>query len=128
MNTIRDLAQRVAGGDGLPVALGDFLDAFYRQPAPVLLAEEPEILRGRVKDGEIFDAYLAAIAERLARQSGFDVPSWVFGGARHLHRPVFGTESAVMRATLLLESPPEFRSRNIFVTANVLDRASRHAA
>ena len=128
MNTMRDLAEQVAGGGSLPVALGNFLDAFYRAPSPAMLAEEPVLLGSRVKDGGVIDAYFAAIAECLARQYGLTMPVWMFGPARYLHRPVFGTESAAMRATLLLESPPEFRSRNIFVTANVLERASRHAA
>ena len=128
MSTLRDLARRLADGGALPVGLGDFLDGFYRGPVADLLAEEPEPLRGRVNDGDVLDAYLAAIAERLARQYGFGPPAWAFADARYLHRPAFGSRSAAMRATRLLESPSEFRSRHIFVTANVLDRASRHAA
>jgi hypothetical protein len=128
MSTLRDLAQRVADGGDLPVALGDFLDAFYRQPSQASLAEEPALLRGRAGDGDIVDAYLGAIAERLARQYGFHPPAWAFSEERYLHRPAFGSRSAALRATLLLESPVEFRSRNIFVTANALDRASQHAA
>lgn len=128
MTTLRDLAERVLGWATLDVALGDFLDAFYRDPEARMLTDEPKSLAGLGEDGEAYDAYLAAVAERLARTYRLGIPGWVFGANRYLHRPVFGTESAAMRATLLLESPPEFRSRNIVVTANAIDRTSRHAA
>ena len=110
----------------MAVALGNFLDEFYRTPDVARLADEPPLLGGA--NGAVVGAYLAGVAEHLAREYALDIPAWVFGPQRYLRRPKFGHESAALRATLLIESPPAFRSRNIFVTANVLERASRRRA
>jgi hypothetical protein len=123
MNTLTQVIDELRAGAPLAVALGNFLDGFYRAPDAGLLADEPPLLGG--EHGAPVDAYLAGVAEHLARLYAMAVPAWVFSGPRYLRRPVFGLESAALRATLLLESPPAFRTRNVFVTANALDRASR---
>ena len=69
------------------------------------------------------DAYLAATAEELARSYHLPVPAWVVGDARELHRPWFASPLASLRAVLILESPPAFRARNLFVSENALARA-----
>lgn len=69
------------------------------------------------------DAYLAATAEELARRFGLPQPDWTSGEDRQLHRPWFATPLAAVRAVPLLESPPAFRSRNLFVSENALSRA-----
>ena len=73
--------------------------------------------------GVVQDAYLAATAEHLAWQYGLPVPSWVSGDKRKLHRPWFASPLAALRAILILESPAAFRARNLFVSANALNRA-----
>jgi len=123
MNTLAHVIAELRSGTVLTVALGDFLDAFYRAPSPALLADEPPLMEG--ESGAAVNAYLAGVAEHLAREYGLDIPAWVFGRQRYLRRPKFGTESTALRATLLIESPSSFRSRNIFITANALERASR---
>lgn len=69
------------------------------------------------------DAYLAATAEELARRFSLPSPEWTAGEDRKLHRPYFATSLASLRAVLLLESPPAFRARNLFVSENALSRA-----
>jgi hypothetical protein len=69
------------------------------------------------------DAYLAATAEELARKYHLEVPCWTAGDQRVLHRPWFASPLAALRAVLILESPPAFRSRNLFVSENALSRA-----
>ncbi len=123
MNTLAHVIADMRSGTVLTVALGNFLDAFYRAPSPALLGDEPPLMEG--ESGAAVNAYLAGIAEHLAREYGLDIPAWVFGRQRYLRRPKFGNASAALRATLLIESPPAFRSRNIFITANALERASR---
>jgi hypothetical protein len=75
----------------------------------------------------MLDAFLAAVAEHLCRRFALPIPAWVFEPDRYLARPFFALAAPSFRATLLLESPLEFRSRNLFVTANALSRASEHA-
>jgi hypothetical protein len=126
MITIAHVAQEVITGVESPVAFGNFLDAFYLAPDERMLqAVPPSIPVGSPQAAEI-DAYLGATAERLARRSGLAIPAWAFHPSRYLHVPFFANEGAALRATLLLESPPEFRTRNLFVTSNALDRASQH--
>ena len=72
--------------------------------------------------GRVQDAYLAATAEELARAHQFPVPAWTAAEARALHRPWFASPLAAVRTVLLLESPPAFRARNLFVSENALTR------
>jgi hypothetical protein len=115
-------ADTVAGGN-FSFLLGDFLDAFYRAPQADALAATPPLLAGRVVRGDIWDAFLGAAAEALGRRFQLPIPAWCCAAERYLHHPFFPIESAHFRATLLLESPIEFRSRNLFVTSNALSRA-----
>jgi hypothetical protein len=69
------------------------------------------------------DAYLAAVAEHLAYTHRFPIPSWVGSENRKLHHPWFASQLAGLRAVLILESPPAFRARNLFVSENALSRA-----
>lgn len=121
--SLSQLASLAAAGHPISYLLGDFLDAFYRQPAPHALAEAPQTLAGVLEEGDIDDAFLGAVAESLAGKHGWRVPAWAVEDQRYLSRPFFGIQAAAFRATLLLESPPAFRSRNLFVTANALNRA-----
>lgn len=117
------LADLAAGGADFSYLLGDFLDAFYREPTAGALETEPAALAGRHAKGEVLDAFLAATAQALAARQGWRAPAWAFGPTRYLTRPFFPVAAASFRATLLRESPPEFRARNLFVTANALSRA-----
>lgn len=120
--SLHQLAALTAESGSFSYLLGDFLDAFYRRPAAAALEAEPGLLTGRHAQGAILDAFLAATAQALAARQGWRAPAWVFGAARYLSRPFFPVTAASLRATLLLESPPEFRARNLFVTANALSR------
>ena len=122
-SNLSQLAEQVRAGLDFGCLLGDFLDAFYRRPSPDALQEEPARLTGQSSKGAMQDAYLAAVAESLAARHGWPMPGWVCGEGRALHRPYFSVQAAAFRATLLLESPPAFRARNLFVTANSLSRA-----
>jgi hypothetical protein len=126
---IREVAQRVnAGHAPFRYALAEMLDEVYKMPPAVLrfaLAFEPEPLNPENEDYEFWqDAYLAGVAEHLARGAGLPVPVWVEEPGRFLERPYFangGLES--LKAMLLAESPVSFRRRMIFVEGRPLRRA-----
>jgi hypothetical protein len=115
--TLSDDARAFAYG------VSDFLDQFRLERRAAMLADEPGRLAGRYDGGEVGDAYLAAVAVSLAREIGVPPPAWAWDDSRKLRRPWFAHPGAVLRATLLAESPAPFRERNLFVSANALSRA-----
>jgi hypothetical protein len=126
--TLKQMAERVLAGRALEIELGDFLDAFYRRPTDEAVREEPPLLPEGRRHGTVTNSFLAATAEHLCRRYDLPIPSWAFDRRRYLDWPFFAMEAPSFRATLLLESPMEFRSRNLFVTANALSRASETAS
>ena len=122
--TLAEVAQLTAGGESFDRCLANFLDEFYAAPNAPALAESPVLLAPAGGDSSrVQDAYLAATAEELARQFSLPTPGWTADEARKLHRPWFASPLAALRAVLLLESPPAFRARNLFVSENALARA-----
>lgn len=103
--------------------LRDFLDRFQENPNPALLEAEPGLLDARLGDEGVADAYLAAVAAWLCHRHGHAAPLWARDDRRLLTKPYFAASSHGLRMILLQESPPEFRVRNIFVSANALERA-----
>lgn len=122
--SLAEVAELAAGGDSFERCLANFLDEFYAAPVAEALAPEPVLLFPALgESGRVQDAYLAATAEELARTWNLDRPAWTDSEARKLHRPWFASPLAALRAVLLLESPPSFRARNLFVSENALSRA-----
>ena len=122
--SLHEVAVLTAGGDSFDRCLANFLDDFYATPMPEALADLPPLLASVSREmGHVQDAYLAATAEELARRFDLPSPGWTAGENRHLHQPWFASPLASLRAVLLLESPPAFRSRNLFVSDNALSRA-----
>jgi len=101
----------------------DFLDEFYADPRAERLMDEPPVRREILSDDGLADAYVAAIAEHLSRKFGFVPPAWSGSSSRRLKNPWFAMQSHGARMLLLIESPPAFRERNIFVSADALSRA-----
>ena len=122
--SLAEVAALVAGGDSFDRCLANLLDSFYACPTAIALEKEPRRLDAVAADvGRIQDAYLAATAEELARLFHLPSPEWARAEGRQLHRPWFASPLASLRAVLLQESPPAFRCRNLFVSANALSRA-----
>ena len=122
--TLAEVAALAAQGDSFDRCLANFLDEFYASPNAAALTDAPTLLASQFGDtGRVQDAYIAATAEELARRFSLPHPDWTVGEDRQLHRPWFATPLAALRAVLLLESPPAFRARNLFVSENALSRA-----
>jgi hypothetical protein len=122
--SLAEVAEMVAGGEPFDACLANFLDRFYARPGVDALLEEPRSLSTVPGDiGQVRDAYLAGTAEELAARFGLAVPGWTALPGRALHRPWFASTLGALRAVLLVESPPAFRARNLFVSENALARA-----
>lgn len=101
--------------------LRDFLHEFAVREDDAMLREEPPILHEKFADEGVRDAYLAATAAYLARTIGCGVPRWVMNDDRRARCPWFASPRMdALHMMLLWESLPEFRERNLFVSASAL--------
>jgi hypothetical protein len=114
----------IAGTKPFAYAIDEFLDTFY--------LDHPDKLRQqrRIDDppaivGDPFvDSWIGAVGEHLARRWGLAVPAWTRRPAHYaLSVPRFVPDSTPLRRTLLVESPPAFRSRLLFTFVEPLQRA-----
>ncbi len=126
MNNLRpkslaEIAVRAADLDQFQMELKDFMHELRASASPESIRQTPPLLAGKIAGGEKVDAYLAACALFLARQHAWDIPEWVHEQSRFLRHPWFLLPGAKIRNLLLMESPAEFRERNIFVSANALE-------
>jgi hypothetical protein len=112
-----------AGQRPFPIAIDEFLDAFYTETDPgrraAMIREDPPRL-----DVERDDAFVGAVGEHLARRWKIPIPDWAAGDDRDVEKPWFVGRMGVELAPLLLaESPIAFRRRRIFTEAEPLRRA-----
>jgi hypothetical protein len=114
---------------GVPAAVahGEFLDAFYRASKKRrmrFLAAEPPASSVLPKFAY---ALFAAMAEKLAHDNNLPAPSWVLKPQYKLSKSEASwggltKPSTATKALLKKQTPQEFAKRNIFVTANILER------
>ena len=120
--SLSEVADRVSRGGSFSMELADFLDEFRERPGEGAFVEEPLLLGLNAPERRWIDAYLAAVADHLCGRHGFRRPSWLRGAARFLDDPSFACRSRAGRLFLLKDSPAAFKSRNLFVSANALER------
>ena len=103
--------------------LRDWFHELLRLSTRVQLAAavkvRPPSLAGRIPTGRIADAFLAAQVEFLCRRAGLRPPHWTRDSSYVLDEPWFSLPGRRSRAYLLLETPDEFRNRNVFTTSEV---------
>ena len=117
--TLCEVVHRAKSGErSFDPALREFLDAFYAEPASRQLAIDD---RPAAIDA-VHDAYVAAVAEQLARSHGLQIPEWSEVHGNDLHEPFFAGGLQSLKAILIVESPTAFRRRLLFVSKNALSR------
>jgi hypothetical protein len=123
--SVFEIAERtMLGSQPFDPAVAEFLDE-WQTMTQAKRCQAVKIEPNRI--GGVKDAYLAAIAEHLAREIGIDVPAWTENSSRFLEQPFFAGGLESLKAVLLVESPPAFRRRLLFISANALSRPDRTA-
>jgi hypothetical protein len=119
MTIVDCLAQARLLGDDYQLAINSFADEFRRAPPEVKQA----LVATPIAQGQWLEALLAAVVSYLCHEAGIPQPSWVehvTSPAPHFVLPALGF---AMRVRLMLESPPPFRNRGVFVPEEYLARA-----
>lgn len=111
------------------IAIGDFLDDFYRAATPAerlalvtdppidtsdTITSDPESLR--------WAALLAGAVEWLCHTYAVPTPDWIHRPEYALAEPWFLYAGEKLRPWLLESTPPEFVRRNVFCGDRALDR------
>jgi len=110
--------------------LRNFLDDFYalnqqgKQNVLISAVRYDEVCRREL-------SFVAAVVEKLADDYGLACPDWIFDRRLYSADPVFPAflertdpeKKSKLRIALMVESPPQFKVRNIFVSRNCLSRA-----
>jgi len=121
MTLDRILDKELSEGRNFSFAWRMFLDQFYsstNEQMSLLVQSVPKCL-----DDPRQLAYCAAGVHKLSREYQLDVPDWVKDKSLVLDEPYFpGATTDLLKLVCLVESPPEFKMRNIFTTENVLSR------
>jgi hypothetical protein len=117
--TLREVVRRVkAAEQKFDPSLREFLDAFYVNPESRAQAIEdrPDSIDA------VHDAYVAAVAEHLARVYGLLIPEWSEIHGNGLREPFFAGGLQSLKGVLVAESPTAFRRRLLFVSKDALSR------
>jgi len=122
--TISDAIERINSGIDFYVALGDFLDDFYRENNEMrqaMIEDEPIWHTNTKKE---YMALLAATSHKLANDYGLSVPTWVMNKKyRMTESPYFDCNAkGNLRLLFMFKSPTEFKHKNLFVDENFLSR------
>ncbi len=70
----------------------------------------------------VHDAYVAAVAEHLARVYGLRIPEWSETHGNELREPFFAGDLQSLKGVVVAESPTAFRRRLLFVSKDALSR------
>src|SRR5258708_22301674 len=106
--TLGEVVRRVkAGEQKFDPSLREFLDSFYVNPGKrqQAIEERPDSIDA------VHDAYVAAVAEHLARIYGLQIPEWSETHRNRLRGPLFSGGLHLFERGLVPRSPNAFRPR-----------------
>jgi hypothetical protein len=106
-------------GDHYQLAINAFIDGFRRATPD----ERSLMISDPLPPGEQLSALVAGVVSALARETGTPAPAWLEGVTSPEPFFVLPARSFEMRLRLMIESPPPFRNRGVFVPENYLSRA-----
>lgn len=117
--TARELVERCEQNHDYQRWINAFVDDFRNagDDQGLTLVADPPGRTGR------FAGLVAALVDALCRERALQVPVWVRTTGSPEPFFVLAASGYALRLRLMLESPPPFRARNVFVPENYLSRA-----
>jgi len=117
--TAAALVEQCRAGGRWQVAVNAFVDEFRSATTEARRAAITE----RPVGEDRWCGLVAAVVSQLGRDCGVPVPDWVAETGSPEPFFAFPASGFALRLRLMLESPPAFRVRNVFVPRNYLSRA-----
>jgi hypothetical protein len=108
-----------AAGTSFQGPINAFIDAFRRAS----LEERKTMIDDPIGPPGRIEGLVAAVVSALCRRRGLVAPDWVSRTRSPEPFFAFPARSYALRVRLMLESPPPFRVRNVFVPESYLERA-----
>ena len=119
MTAAECLTEAKALGPDFQQAINSLVDEFRRADD----VGRSAMVEQAITTGGTLEGLVAAVVSALCREAGLAAPVWT----RSIHSPkpffAFPARSFALRVRLMVESPPPFRVRNVFVPENYLSRA-----
>ena len=119
MTAAECLAAAIAAGETFQRPINEFIDE-YRRAA---LEGRAELVRAPIHQCGELQGLVAGVVSALCRETGTPAPEWVAQIGSPQPFFAFPARSFELRLLLMLESPPPFRVRNVFVPREYLSRA-----
>lgn len=122
-NSLNEIIRsEIKSGNSFNFSWRIFLDRFYEASLTTKLEMVSEEVNCNLDQKDC--AFIAAAVHKLCRENGLESPSWIFNSRYFLNEPYFSNDPPdALRLIYLVESPPEFKMRNIFTSENTLSRA-----
>lgn len=119
MTAVECLQRAKSLGPNFQESINSFVDEFRRANA----RRQREMIRDAITEPGAMEGLVAGVVNALCRESDLDSPPWV--SSINSPEPFFAfpARSYALRVRLMIESPPPFRVRNVFVPENYLSRA-----